>query len=82
MTGLEADLHKKTGPEPGFLNAHLVRTIGSLDQAFVVLVCFSIRLRAVSSSFLPSKPFLFMSSTHSTSTVRDLRPSGRCWPRG
>ena len=44
-----------------------------LAAAAAGLPCFSISARAVSSSFLPSKPRLFMSSAHSTSTSRALR---------
>jgi len=37
------------------------------------LACFSINARAVSINLRPSKPRLFMSSIHSTSSARDLR---------
>src|SRR6185369_6129867 len=43
------------------------------DQVLVVLVCLSISARAVSRSLRPSKPRLFMSSTHSTSIERERR---------
>jgi hypothetical protein len=60
----------KKGPKFSLRALKLFETTNAVY--FVVLVCFSINAFAPSSNFLPSKPFLFMSSTHSNSMARDL----------